>query len=144
MKLLAERLQVEFGGGYSQTNLKGMRTFFLAYPRFIEGCRIGHPVGDQFDISLIRQGNSELLPGRFSANLSWRHYRFLMRIDSSVARAFYEIEAVKNSWSARELERQVASLLFERLARSRDKEKLMTLAAEGQVIEKPGTSSKTV
>lgn len=137
LKLLADRLRGEFGGGYSQTNLKGMRAFFLAYPGFIEGSRIGQPVGDQFDISLITQGKDDLVPGRFSANLSWRHYLRLIRIDSSVARSFYEIEAVKNSWSARELERQVASLLFERLARSRDKEKLMKLAAEGQVIEKP-------
>src|SRR5688572_23108464 len=53
LKLLADRLRGEFGGGYSQTNLKGMRAFFLAYPGFIEGSRIGQPVGDQFDISLI-------------------------------------------------------------------------------------------
>lgn len=137
LKLLAERLRRDFGAGYSETNLKGMRTFFLAYPALIQLPQIGHPLGDQFHNLMIRKDNSDLAPGQFCASLSWRHYRFLMRIDSPVARSFYEIEAVKNSWSARELERQVASLLFERLARSRDKEQLMKLAAEGQLVEKP-------
>lgn len=137
LKRLAERLRREFGSGYSETNLKGMRTFFLAYPRLIPQPRIGHPLGDQFHNSMIPKENSGFLPGLFCGNLSWRHYRTLMRIDSPSARSFYEIEAVKNSWSARELERQIASLLFDRLARSRDKEQLMKLAAEGQLVEKP-------
>ncbi|KAF0241961.1 MAG: hypothetical protein FD180_4180 [Planctomycetota bacterium] len=53
------------------------------------------------------------------------------------ARAFYEVEAVKNAWSARELERQIASLLFERLALSTDKKGLMRLATRGQVVQEP-------
>jgi predicted nuclease of restriction endonuclease-like (RecB) superfamily len=60
-----------------------------------------------------------------------------MRTESPAIRSFYEIETVKNAWSARELERQVASLLFERLAGSRDKGQLMRLAAEGQLAERP-------
>jgi len=84
-----------------------------------------------------KKGNVAFSPNQFSSDLSWRHYRTLMRIDLADARSFYEIEAVKSAWSARELERQVASLLFERLAQSRDKEQLMKLAAEGQFVEKP-------
>jgi len=76
-------------------------------------------------------------PGRLSANLSWTHYRTLLRVDSPDARAFYEIEAIKNNWSARELERQINSLLFERLAKSRDKAGLMKLATKGQEIAAP-------
>ena len=91
---------------------------------------------------MIRHDNIELVPGQFCTDLSWRHYRFLMRIASPDVRSFYEIEAVKNAWSARELERQVASLLFERLARSRDKEQLMKLAAQGQFVEKPSDAFK--
>jgi predicted nuclease of restriction endonuclease-like (RecB) superfamily len=60
-----------------------------------------------------------------------------MRVDRSDARAFYEIEAVKESWSARELERQIASLLFERLAKSRDKAGVMRLATKGHEITSP-------
>ncbi len=51
--------------------------------------------------------------------------------------AFYEIEAIKNHWKARELERQIASLLFERLAKSRDKKGVMALATKGQEIQQP-------
>ena len=58
-----------------------------------------------------------------------------MRVVNETARAFYEIEAVRESWSSRELERQVASLLFERLAKSRDKDKVLALARKGQQIE---------
>src|SRR3989338_7094022 len=54
-------------------------------------------------------------PGRLHPNLSWTHYRTLLRVDKPEGRAFYEIEALKNNWSARELERQINSLLYERL-----------------------------
>ena len=76
-------------------------------------------------------------PGRLHPNLSWTHYRTLMRVDHLEARAFYEIEAVNGSWSARELERQIASLLFERLAKSRDKAGVMRLATKGHEIGSP-------
>ena len=57
-----------------------------------------------------------------------------MRIENPTARAFYEIEAARENWASRELERQVASLLFERLARSRDKDKVLALAKKGQEV----------
>ena len=58
----------------------------------------------------------------FPPLLSWIHYLTLMRVDTPQARAFYEIEAEREGWSTRELERQVASLLHECLAKSRDKD----------------------
>jgi predicted nuclease of restriction endonuclease-like (RecB) superfamily len=76
-------------------------------------------------------------PGQLHPNLSWTHYRTLLRVDKVEARAFYEIEAIKNSWSARELERQINSLLYERLAKSKDKAGLMRLATAGQEIAAP-------
>jgi predicted nuclease of restriction endonuclease-like (RecB) superfamily len=76
-------------------------------------------------------------PGQLHPNLSWTHYRTLLRADNSEARAFYEIEAIKNNWSARELERQISSLLYERLALSRDKIGLMKLATKGHEVQKP-------
>ena len=60
-----------------------------------------------------------------------------MRIENAQARNFYEIEAHKQNWSVRQLQRQVASCLYERLALSRDKDEVMRLANEGQTIEKP-------
>lgn len=67
--------------------------------------------------------------------LSWTHYRILMRIENPQARNFYEVECAKSRWSARELERQKGSLLFERLALSKDKKSLRRLAKKGQEIQ---------
>ena len=78
-----------------------------------------------------------LKPGQLNPNLSWTHYRALIRLDKPAARAFYEIEAIENNWSARELERQINRLLFERLALSRDKKGLMRLALKGHEVQKP-------
>ena len=75
-----------------------------------------------------------LLDGRFS--LGWSHYVTLLTIDRAEERAFYEIEAAQNQWSVRELKRQIASSLYERLALSRDKAEVRRLSREGQVVEK--------
>jgi predicted nuclease of restriction endonuclease-like (RecB) superfamily len=76
-------------------------------------------------------------PGQIHPNLSWTHYRTLLRVDKPDPRGFYEIEAVRNNWSARELERQINSLLYERLALSKDKKGLMRLATKGQEVQYP-------
>ncbi|MCX5751760.1 MAG: PDDEXK nuclease domain-containing protein, partial [Candidatus Saganbacteria bacterium] len=70
------------------------------------------------------------------AELSWSHYRILMRVENRAARDFYEIESVKNNWSVRELERQKSSLLYERIALSKDKKEVIRLALRGQEIKK--------
>jgi predicted nuclease of restriction endonuclease-like (RecB) superfamily len=75
--------------------------------------------------------------GQLHPNLSWTHYRMLLRVEKPAARSFYEIEAIQNNWSARELERQINSLLYERLALSRDKKGLLRLARKGQEIQGP-------
>lgn len=76
-------------------------------------------------------------PGYLHPNLSWTHYRILLRVDRNAVRSFYEIEAVRNNWKTRELERQINSLLYERLALSKDKKGLMRLATKGQEIQEP-------
>jgi predicted nuclease of restriction endonuclease-like (RecB) superfamily len=68
--------------------------------------------------------------------LGWSHYLELMQIDNVAERRFYEIEAIGNQWSVRELRRQIDSSLYERLALSRDKTEVRRLAAEGQVVER--------
>jgi len=78
----------------------------------------------------------------FPPYLGWTHYLILMRVSNSTSRAFYEIEAARESWSSRELERQIASLLFERLAKSRDKGKVLALARRGQQVEVPADVMK--
>jgi len=73
----------------------------------------------------------------FLPELSWSHYRVLVRVVDVQARGFYEAECAKARWSVRELERQVSSLLFERLDRSRDREGVMALAREGHDVHTP-------
>jgi predicted nuclease of restriction endonuclease-like (RecB) superfamily len=70
-------------------------------------------------------------------NLSWSHYQILISLPNPQERSFYEIEAAANQWSIRELERQIASALFERLALSRDPNEILQLANQGQTIESP-------
>ena len=69
--------------------------------------------------------------------LSWSHYLILMRIENPDARSFYEIECAQQQWSKRQLSRQVGSSLYERLVLSRNKDEVMRLSKEGQIIEKP-------
>lgn len=106
---LAKRLQAEFGKGFDPSNLRNMRAFFLSYP--------------------IRDA--------LRHELSWTHYRLLLRVENPDARAFYEAEAVNARWSTRELERQINSLLFERLALSRDKAGVIALSRKGHEITRP-------
>lgn len=73
----------------------------------------------------------------FPPNLGCAHYQVLLNVTNDDARAFYEIEAARESWSSRELEREVGSLLFERLARSRDKHEVLALARRGAQPESP-------
>jgi predicted nuclease of restriction endonuclease-like (RecB) superfamily len=75
------------------------------------------------------------LLGQF--RLGWSHYVTLQTIRSVEERKFYEIEAIENSWSVRELQRQINSSLYERLALSRDKIKVKELSEKGQIIGSP-------
>jgi predicted nuclease of restriction endonuclease-like (RecB) superfamily len=63
-------------------------------------------------------------------------------VSSKAARSFYEQETVANNWTSRELDRQISSLLFERLAKSRDKAGLMRLARRGQELQRPEDAIK--
>ena len=141
LKHLSQKLKQDFGTGYSYSNLKYIRQFYLTFPQLLPENEIGHAVRDQSLLSAELSSLSHLQPswqtGQLHPNLSWTHYRTLMRVEKLEARAFYEIETLKNNWSARELERQINSLLFERLAKSLDKQGLMQLATQGQIIQKP-------
>ena len=121
LKNLSVRLTNRFGGGWSVDTLEKCRTFFHVYHisatvsrksvAFIE-------LGDnkQKSATVSRKSSDTL-----SFTLSWSHYLILMRIDNPDERSFYEIECAKQQWSVRQLQRQVASSLYERLALSKDK-----------------------
>lgn len=78
----------------------------------------------------------------FPASLSWSHYLELMKVKRDDARRFYEIEAAREGWSTRQLARQISTLLFERLAMSRDTDGVRALAREGQQVTTPQSALK--
>lgn len=148
---ISKRLTDEFGKGFSISNLKFIRQFYQTYKDRIS--EISYPLSSQFPESegadqkgyspssqlASDKNDQEFSKSLFppSMELSWTHYRVLMRVTRPEARAFYEVEAVKSRWSVRQLERQIGSFLFERLAKSRDKETVMALAREGHEVTSP-------
>ncbi|EGW23149.1 PDDEXK nuclease domain-containing protein [Methylobacter tundripaludum] len=93
LQMLSEQLTAEFGKGFDASNLRNMRSFYLCFP----------------NCDALRH------------NLSWTHYRKLIRIENPVARDWYQREAAEQHWSARALERQIDKLYYERLLSSQDK-----------------------
>lgn len=129
LKALSDNLCKEFGLGFSVDTLERARKFYLIYQ--IDG-------ENEKSAPLVRKSE---MPS-FKPNLSWTHYLALIRVKRSEARAFYEIEANNNNWSCRELRRQIGSLLFDRLAKSKDKQGLLSLAYHGQEIQNPQDAIK--
>ncbi len=111
---VAERLTTEFGKGFSLTNLKLFRQFYLAFP-------IGHTLCDQLS----------KLP------LSWSHFRQVLRVDNSAARDWYVTEAIAQGWSVRALDRQIGTLFYERLLLSQQKDGVHQEAVEKIAAEAP-------
>ena len=147
---LSKQLSADYGDGFSVSALKYMRLFFQAYPELLG---IRHAVPDLSDSALtirhtLRDESSSdtpdtvWRPGLLHLGLSWTHYRMLLKVERRDVRDFYEIEAIRNGWSARQLERQINSFLFERLLKSRDKKGVMSLANEGQVLVHPKDAIK--
>ena len=126
---LSRDLNDRFGKGYSVDNLQNMRRLYIEFPELFKKYE-----------TVPRKSNKQAVHEKYetmSRILSWSHYCELLKEDNPDVRSFYEIEAIENGWSMRELRRQMDALLYERLALSRNKEKVKTLARKGQIIEKP-------
>ena len=104
LKYLSEKLTSEFGKGFTVANLRNMRQFYLAYQKRYTLC----------------------------SELSWSHYRILMRISDDKRREWYTEECAKSGWSVRQLERQINTMFYERLLSSKEKD---AIAAEIQTTE---------
>lgn len=118
LKELSKRLNAKFGKGFSVDNLENMRRFYLTYSNIKSE-------------TLFRKSD-KINQTKFI--LSWSHYLFLIHIDNPDERKFYEIEAIKEHWSLRELKRQFDSALYERLALSTEKDKVLELSKKGQIV----------
>lgn len=140
---LAKGLTARGISGVAVTSLKLCRMFYLAYKK------IGQTLSDQsFSLTsdatqalAISPTQLSMLSAKFK--LGWSHYVVLLTITNTAERSFYEIEAQANSWGIRELKRQLASSLYERLALSRDPGQIKALAQEGQVVARPADVLKS-
>lgn len=137
LKELSKELTKEFGKGFSVDNLQNMRRLYFIYSNYetlSSNLKINAEKSETVS-SISIESKKPVLTLNFI--LTWSHYIFLLNIDDNNERKFYEIESIKNNWSVRELKRQYDSALYTRLALSRDKEGLLKLSQEGQIIEKP-------
>ena len=117
LKALSKELTKEFGKGFSVSNLQFMRRFYQTYQ--------------------IQQ--------TVSVKLSWSHYCELLTISDEDKRSFYEKEAINSGWSIREMKRQIATSLYERLLLSdgkANKEKVLALAEKGIEMAQPADMIK--
>jgi len=109
IKELSEKLSKDFGRGFDESNLRNIRKFYKIFP--------------------IRDA--------LRHELSWTHYRLLMRVVKNTTRDFYIREAIAGKWSTRELERQINSMYFERLLMSKDKKVLIQQTENENPIMQP-------
>ena len=113
LQYLSQKLTAEFGKGYTAGNLRNMRQFYLKFPNCYA----------------------------LRSELSWTHYRLLMRVDDEDARNFYLDEAVKSGWSSRQLERQINSFYYQRILKSKDKD---SVRDEINTLEKKSEYEKII
>ena len=133
IKSLSERLTLNLGKGYSKRSLEQYRRFYMTYSEITQA--LPAQSFQNVEKTIVFQKMITELTERFV--LGWTHYVSLISVKNPEERRFYELEAAKNGWGYRELDRQINSALYERLALSRDKDDVMKLSVDGQVIEKP-------
>ena len=109
IKNLAKQLEPEYGSGFSVRQLERSRQFFRLYP----------------------------IASAVRSQLNWSQYKMLISIDNPDKREYYELEAVNNAWTGRELERQINSQLYERLLLSNDKEAVLAVARKERIPQSP-------
>lgn len=113
IKNLAKELEPEFGSGFKQRQLEYSRRFYLEFP-------IAHTL---------------------YAQLNWSQYKWLIDIEDKKKREYYMLESANNCWTARQMKRQIDSMLYERLLLSNDKEAVLAMARKEKL---PETSQEIV
>ena len=140
LPILSQKLTDKFGSGWSLETLKSARKFYSVYaPQAIRSTALTKSDKENGKTNLVNSVDQIQIapaePHKFV--LSWSHYLVLMRIKDDGARSFYEVECAKQNWGVRWLQRQVGSSLYERIALSSDRDKVVRMAKEGEIIEKP-------
>ncbi len=130
---LSKRLTKDFGRGFDTSNLRYMRLFYLRFP-----------ISDAVRHKSVNDNKSHAMSSQFiltnsslRQELSWTHYRLLLKVESEKSRDFYLNEAAEANWSTRQLERQINSFYYERLLSSKDKKPVIEEAKLNAVPAKP-------
>ncbi len=169
LKKLSDDLSKSGRKGLSFSNLKNFRQFALAYPKIAIGQTLSGQFDNilkTLDLVETEQTQATKIDTTYFhfpsletchtqkqnllwqnekyyqqlfSTLSWSHLLELCRINDALKRAFYELESIKSRWSLRELKRQMNSMLYERVGLSKDKDAVMALAKEGQLLDSPKT-----
>ena len=156
LESLSASLTEKYGRGFSTTNLRYFRTFYVTYrKRHPEIRHLGSGESTSRSGSPKQHLQSGVLDDMektlklrdsqlgFSPTLGWTHYRELMHVENHNERLFYEMEAEKEGWDVNHLKRQIHTMLFARLLKSRDKAGVMQLAREGHAVSRPADTIKS-
>jgi predicted nuclease of restriction endonuclease-like (RecB) superfamily len=111
LKEISVQLTADFGKGYSETNLKYFRQFYLTFSLDENS----HALSDQSNVAVNRKSHA------LRGELTWTHYRLLMKVENETTRDYYMEEAIAQNWSTRALERQINSFYYERIISSKNK-----------------------
>ncbi len=149
---LSKKLTRKYGRGFSTTNLRYFRTFYTMYIdrvpeiRQIQSGELSTSSKRQIRSGVLqdlwRSTHTHGVTHGFSPLLGWSHYQALMGVEHSNARLFYEIEAEKERWDVHHLERQIHTLLFARLVKSRDKNTVMAMTRADHMVCLPQDTIK--
>ncbi len=132
IKNLSLQLTHEFGKGFTEPNLWNFRQFYLCFPNWHTLCAESKANKKDSDGA----GSPEILYA-LRRELTWTHYRLLMRVETPDARAWYLNEAADQNWTTRILERQINSLYYERLHMSRNKKPVVKEMKEKTALLAP-------
>ncbi|MFH1080728.1 MAG: PDDEXK nuclease domain-containing protein [Pseudomonadota bacterium] len=135
LKALSRRLTEDFGPGFDETNLRKMRQFYAVFQKRDMLCLKSTDEAAKRDTPCLVSPSPEFPALR--RELSWSHYRLLMRVEKPVAREWYMNEAAETGWSVSALNRQINSLYYERLLMSRDKTPVVNEMREKTVPHAP-------
>ena len=130
MEKISSDLNQEFGKGWSVNHLRNIRQFYLTYKDYEKHYTVCSVLGSEIPSASLKQF-SESFP------LSWSHYRFLMRVEDPGKRQFYLAGCRQGSWSVRQLDRQMQSLLYERTALSKRKQSVLSKANASETALRP-------
>lgn len=127
IKELSSKLSREYGKGFDQSNLRRIRQFYLTFPI---GAAPRHQLENRKSHTLHDQSKTSQIGAAVRHELSWTHYKLLIRVSNQTARDWYMNEAADCGWSTRQLDRQINSHYYERLLASKDKEVVQQEAEE--------------